>query len=368
MDDALDFSPLSDAEREAEAQEPARHGEAGATEPTCPPADAEPAEAAAARLYRRPPDMAWRYANADGETAFFVYRWNQPDGDKDIRPLSWFPGEGWRFGAWPGKRPLYNLDKIVAKPDAPIGVCEGEKAADAAARIFPDFIATTSSGGALAAAKTDWNPLAARRVVIWPDDDDAGMKYAREVAAILAALDCDVSIIDAAALAAIDPNGGAREPAKGWDAADAIDEWRDLDALREAAVGLAKPFDPGPAYVSFGPYTMGASGLTIEEVRKGKAKQSETIWIAAPFEVLGACRDPHGGGWGKVLQWRDDDGRLHMRPVADADFARLAGGALRKPRAWRFADQSGPARRFGWLSFRGAAETPRNSRLADRLA
>ena len=68
------------------------------------------------------------------------------------------------------------------RPKAPVVICEGEKAAEAAAAIFPKSIATTSSGGAGAAAKTDWTPLARRSVLIWPDHDAAGEKYAREVA------------------------------------------------------------------------------------------------------------------------------------------------------------------------------------------
>ena len=60
-------------------------------------------------------------------------------------------------------------------------------------------------------------------------------------------MDCAVSIIDAAALASLNPNGGARDPVEKWDAADAAAEWSDLQALRKAANSLAKPFDPGPA-------------------------------------------------------------------------------------------------------------------------
>jgi putative DNA primase/helicase len=102
-------------------------------------------------------------------------------------------------------------------------------------------------------------------------------------------------------------------------------------ALRKAAAGLAAPFDPGPAFLSFPPYTMTARGLTVEkEVGKGEAMRTVAHWIAAPFEVLGACRDPQGAGWGKVLQWRDDDRRRHVRHVADAELhgepAALCGG------------------------------------------
>jgi hypothetical protein len=53
-----------------------------------------------------------------------------------------------------------------------------------------------------------------------------------------------VSLIDAAALARVDPNGGKREPSKnGWDAANALDEWQDMEALRKAVTGLVQRFE-----------------------------------------------------------------------------------------------------------------------------
>ena len=116
------------------------------------------------------------------------------DGGKKILPLCW-TGKGWKSKAWPAPRPLYNLDQIAARPDAATIVCEGEKAADAAALIFPEFVATTSSGGARSAAKTDWAPLAKRRVIVWPDTDEAGIGYAQEVTARLVEFGCDLWII-----------------------------------------------------------------------------------------------------------------------------------------------------------------------------
>jgi DNA primase len=44
--------------------------------------------------------------------------------------------------------------------------------------------------------KTDWTPLAGRGVMIWPDNDAAGLKYANTVATTLAGRGCAVSIID----------------------------------------------------------------------------------------------------------------------------------------------------------------------------
>ncbi len=127
-------------------------------------------------------------------------------------------------------------------------------------------------------------------------------------------------IIQGDTLARIDRNGGAREPTKkGWDAADAVEDWADPEALRKATMGLAEPFEP-PAYVSFGPYEMTAKELTVEiEKGRGESKTTETVRVSAPFEVLGECRDPRGNAWGEVLRWRDADGRQHERHVADSE-------------------------------------------------
>ena len=84
----------------------------------------------------------------------------------------------------------------------------------------------------------------------------------------------------------------------------------------------AKPFDPGAGLCVFPPLHDGrnAASPSKSSAGKGETKSTETVWISAPFEVLGGCRDPHGAGWGKVLRWRDDDGRQHVRHVADADM------------------------------------------------
>ena len=320
MDDASNpFAPLTPAEL-AEAGRQGEQSKAGrSAPPTCPPADAEPGALAAARLFGRKPDGLWRYATAEDETAFYAARWNDADGKKTFRPISWVERAGWQFEAWPDHRPLFNLPDLVSKPKAPVVVCEGEKAAEAAAAIFRSSIATTSSGGAGAAVKTDWTPLGGRSILIWPDHDAAGEKYAREVATTLAALGCSVAIVDARALAAIDPVGGAREPCDKWDAADAMAEWPDLAVLRKTAVGLRNAFDPGPAFVSYGAYEMTADGLHLEvEKGRGDTKTKASEWVAAPFEILSACRDPHGRSWGKYLRWRDGDGRAHVQHVTDA--------------------------------------------------
>ena len=53
----------------------------------------------------------------------------------------------------------------------------GEKAADAACKLFPDWVVVTSPGGCKAASKADWSPLQGRHVVVWPDNEEQGVAY-----------------------------------------------------------------------------------------------------------------------------------------------------------------------------------------------
>ncbi len=112
----------------------------------------------------------------------FVLRWDpQASGQgKIIRPVS-HNGDGWMIGGMPQPRPLYRLPDLADAEQ--IFVVEGEKAAEAG-RIW-NLATTTSPHGSKSAAKADWSPLAGKRVVILPDNDAAGERYAADVAAQL---------------------------------------------------------------------------------------------------------------------------------------------------------------------------------------
>jgi putative DNA primase/helicase len=331
VDDAFDkFAPITDAEMLTVPPPEEAHDHADHVSPV--PADAPDAPAKHPRFGR--PTAKWTYRDRQGAVLFHVIRFDPPGERKQVLPLSlWRDAAGlrWRWRAVPRPRPLYALDKLAARPDSPIVIAEGEKAADAAAQLFPNSVCVTSPGGSQSAKQVDWLPLSGRRILIWPDADEPGTKYADDVAPILAGLGCDVSIVDAMALARMVPGGGTRDVIAGWDAADAAVEWRDLRALRKAAVELAKRFDPSPAFVSWGPFAMDSRGLTQEKVTgKGDKEKTTTERIAAPFEVIGLARDPQGSGWGRFLRWCDHDGRRHERFISDAalhgDPAGLCGG------------------------------------------
>lgn len=92
---------------------------------------------------------------------------------------------------WHNKHPLppmalYGLDRLAARPNATVIITEGEKACDAATRMFPDHVCITWPRGSKNVLKADWSPLAGRDVIIWPDNDPPGIAAARDVKEALA--------------------------------------------------------------------------------------------------------------------------------------------------------------------------------------
>ena len=196
------------------------------------PDDAPPPLEAHPRLGR--PAGRWLYVDRDGRLLGLANRFDTADGGKEFRPLSLWQRDRdhrreWRWESMPPLRPLYGLDCLAERPKAPVVVCEGEKATDAARHLLPGFVGMTSPNGSKSAAKADWSPLAGRRVVIWPDADPAGTAYADAVASM--ARDAGASSV-----AVLAPPEGVGE---GWDAADAEAEgWTTTEA--EAFVASAR--------------------------------------------------------------------------------------------------------------------------------
>ena len=151
MDDAFDFTPLSDAERLA-AEADGEQANAGAEEGEIVspvPANAPPAPSNHPRLGCS--TKAWDYRDAKGALLSRVMRFDQYGERKQFLPLTLWRGANslaWRWKAAPAPRPLYGLDRLAGSPAARVIVCEGEKSADAAARIFPNHVAVRVAGPA----------------------------------------------------------------------------------------------------------------------------------------------------------------------------------------------------------------------------
>ena len=196
-DDA--FAPLTDADRTRAEENPSGDGEAGDDDLVMLPCLGEMPPREYFRLRDgRVPTYVWAYRNEDGKAMVVAARYDAtaPDGSptKEVRP--WTYGQrrrtnrngerqvtkAWHAKAPPVPRPIYGLDRLATRLEAPVLVTEGEKAADAAGTTFPEMVAVTSQGGSHAADKSDWTPLRDRHVTVWPDNDDAGAGYGANVA------------------------------------------------------------------------------------------------------------------------------------------------------------------------------------------
>ena len=145
-------------------------------------------------------ESVWRYSDT-----FLVCRFP----GKKIRPL-WWDGTAWCWKAPPAPRPLLNLDQLRTRTGTVL-IVEGEKTADAAARLFPKAVVTTWPSGCKAIDKADWSPLQGRRIILWPDADAVGQKAMDRLAQLLHRLPVDrVQIV-------IPP----ADVPEGWDLADA---------------------------------------------------------------------------------------------------------------------------------------------------
>ena len=168
---------------------------------------------------------SWVYTDADGDPLMAVVRRDTREGK---RITQWTRrGGGWVPEGLKGKRPLYRLHKLPS--EGGVAVVEGEKCVDACLAAWPDRQqVTTWSGGTNAWRKTDWTPLRGREVSLLADADAPGRKCARDIAARLHGLGCEVKL-------------GLPEGEDGEDVADWLAE--DQDAARERIEALLEPFD-----------------------------------------------------------------------------------------------------------------------------
>ena len=173
------------------------------------------------------PTAVYRYG-----TAFVVARHDSPSG-KSFKQWTW-DRDRWRGRAHPDPKPIYNLSGLAKSPDAPVLIVEGEKCADAAAKALRSYVVVTWAGGSNAVNKNDWAPLTGRKVLIWPDADEAGGHAGAELVARLLPIAAEVRILN--------PD----DHADGWDAADAIAEGWDAGKIAAWAKDRVRTVDAVP--------------------------------------------------------------------------------------------------------------------------
>jgi len=159
------------------------------------------------------PSRVYEYRDTGGAPLCYIARYDE-DGGKRFCPWTWSNTKGeWVPKAYPKPRPLYGLELLAARPDAPVIIVEGEKAADAAREIAGEhYVVLTWPGGSKAWHNADFKVLKNRRIVLWPDADDAGVECMDELAKDLIRRKL-VDVIKGVDVEGLDDN---------WDAADAL--------------------------------------------------------------------------------------------------------------------------------------------------
>jgi uncharacterized protein (DUF927 family) len=289
------------------------------------------------------PSKIWEYYNAAGDLLCLVYRF-EPKGSgerKQFYPLTWCRNADgkceWRWQGLPEPRPLYHADQLATRPDALVIVAEGEKAADAAAVLFPDAVCTTPLNGAQSPHKTDWAPLAGRTVWLWPDNDGAGMRCMEAVTDLVRKAGAsEVRLINVAAFAQTPGRDGEGQPtlsegappSEKWDAADALAEgWtadhvhllrRTPDQLTILAqpkrthsnvnAGTGAPHEPEPPERRFHCNDQGVWYFG----KNDSGTDVPPLWICSKMEITAVTRDAKNESWGRLLEFDDLDDAHHV--------------------------------------------------------
>jgi putative DNA primase/helicase len=186
-------------------------------------------------------DHVFRYVDPHGHLLRYVVRKEKTALEgKQIRAVTYgylkdknHPhGEtGWHIKQPDRPRALYGLDRLDGRD---VLLQEGELKTDLAALNLPQYACLSLTGGSAGAEYNDLEPLRGRRVIICPDQDFAGRKAATQVAALLVALGCTVTLIDMTG-----------QPDK-WDLGDAVKEGWNGERLEEFLKARSVPSFENP--------------------------------------------------------------------------------------------------------------------------
>ena len=185
-------------------------------------------------------DGYWIYRNEEGIPIVVVYKYwknNKRTGleekqyqqivygkDQDTDKLKYIRG----LNGWKDHRPIFNIPGLIKNPTAPVILTEGEKAAEAAAKYFPDHVTTAFINGINSRFKQDYQLLQNREVILWPDNDEAGKDGFLTLAEHLEEeFRCSVSVVDV-----------PEDLPNKWDIADPIPE--ELHYTPQTLLNLAK--------------------------------------------------------------------------------------------------------------------------------
>jgi ATP-dependent exoDNAse (exonuclease V) alpha subunit len=182
-------------------------------------------------------DATYEYCDIKGATIGYVVRFqDKGSSTKQTLPLVWAENtktgrQGWRSQGFEGK-PIYGLEKL-SQDRKTVLIVEGEKTADSASQLLPEYTVISWLGGTNSAVQVDWGVLAGRKVVIWPDCDQPGMKAAEVISNKLEGIAQDIAIVNPYLLRCNNQLHENILPAK-WDLADNLPQGMNQESIREA--------------------------------------------------------------------------------------------------------------------------------------
>jgi hypothetical protein len=237
------------------------------------------------------------YHNANGDTLFYRIRLKNPvTGEKWIRPMHcdeqacFVPREP----IFSTGKPLYNLHNIFSSNNTEIWVTEGELCVDMLNKL--GLLATTS-GSSDSVATADWTPLKNKKIIIWPDNDESGYKYAKAVTKKLIELGCDIRWIDVQQL-----HLNQKE--------DCVD-WLEKNSQATLSTLLALPTIKS-IQPNILPEAQDNICFTVEEKGVYYHEHDKRIWLCSKLEVLALACDHFSKNWSRLLVLKDVSDNLHQ--------------------------------------------------------
>ena len=125
---------------------------------------------------------------------FWVMRFSESHPIKQkYAPFSKQPDGSWNLARPEAPLPIYLSE---GNPELPVLIVEGEKAMLGSRQLYKGQCCCHHGGvNNWKEVKSDWQPIYGRKVLIWPDKDDAGLKMAVELKAYLNSKKCSVEIV-----------------------------------------------------------------------------------------------------------------------------------------------------------------------------
>ena len=173
------------------------------------------------------------YRDEQGNLKGYVLRIEKEDGSKFTPPLAYCKNEkgfeAWKWQALEreNKTP-YGIEKLAQNPTKPILVVEGEKTADVAQKLLTGYNVLTWGGGTGNVDKTNWDCLAGRSVIIWPDNDPGGLKAVNTLQKTISSVNAEKGLECSVAVVSL-----PHDLPEKWDLADKLPDGWTLDTVKE---------------------------------------------------------------------------------------------------------------------------------------